>query len=406
VEVENLRYISECNSEQSTSNLENIPLGSNNNLPLGLLGQTGRSGTYNWRRRQNTNAKQIENLAVTNYNKNGNGVTFKDLLSIGMALHKKQAQTMLKHYLNTGVLFTPGNYKPQRYYPSCLKCEISKRLISKNVPVGVTGVSLDTVSNKCNNNDIQNIASSCTDSLITQSLEGYVLPLLPLAPLHIHKMEFKLKIKSDYYHEISIPSDVWNLGKKHEEIIGSSSVSYHFYANGTIVVYAGSSNKPFKIEDDVDRGRLMAFFGQIRDRLVLFLMDKHERIVPDVMQWELTQFDINRDIKVSDWMQVTGLKIQIKHLDHLFRIYIKSMQKDTVCRVEESISNNKPSNSILDTITKIFNPTENLEKICSQIIKKQDFLISKIGSSPGNLQNNSTDDVMIVGDASNGDFTN
>ena len=149
----------------------------------------------------------------------------------------------------------------------------------------------------------------------------------------------------------------------------------------------------------------MAFFGQVRDRLILFLMDKHERVVPDVMQWDLTQFDINKDVKVSDWMQVTGIKVQIKHLDHLFRIYVKSMEKDTVCRVEESTSNNKPNNSILDTINKIFNPTERLEKICSDIIKKQDLLLSKVGGSFKNIQNNSTDEVMIAGDVSIGDST-
>ena len=217
--------------------------------------------------------------------------------------------------------------------------------------------------------------------------------------------ELKLKVLPEYYHEISNPSNTWNKGKRHEEIIGNTIVTYQFYSNGIVMISVGSSNKPFKVENEVDRSRLMAFFGQVRDRLILFLMDKHERVVPDVMQWELTQFDINKDVKVSDWMQVTGIKIQIKHLDHLFRIYIKSMEKDTVCRVEESISNKKPNNSILNTITKIFNPTECLEKICTEISKKQDFLISKLDSSLGNVQNNRTGDVMIAGDASIGDFT-
>jgi hypothetical protein len=217
-------------------------------------------------------------------------------------------------------------------------------------------------------------------------------------------MQLKLKVLPEYYHEISNPSNAWNKGKRHEEIVGNTIVTYQFYSNGIIMISVGSSNKPFKVEDDVDRGRLLAFFGQVRDRLVLFLMDKRERVVPDVMQWELTQFDLNRDVKVSDWMQVTGIKMQIRHLDHLFRIYIKSMQKDTVCRVEESISNNEQNGSILDTITKVFNPTECLEKICSEISKKQDLLISKVGGSPGNIQNNSTD-VIIAGNASNGDST-
>jgi hypothetical protein len=46
---------------------------------------------------------------------------------------------------------------------------------------------------------------------------------------------------------------------------------------------------------------------------------------------------INKDIKVSNLFQLKGPKVQVKHLDHLFRIYIKSMGKETVYRVEESL---------------------------------------------------------------------
>ena len=99
------------------------------------------------------------------------------------------------------------------------------------------------------------------------------------------------------------------------------------------MVCTESTNNPLKLENDTDRSRLMAFFGQIRDRLITFLMDIHERLVPDIMDWEPTQCDINKDIMVSDWFQYTVLKIQVRYLDHLFRIHIKSMGKDTVCRV-------------------------------------------------------------------------
>jgi hypothetical protein len=61
-------------------------------------------------------------------------------------------------------------------------------------------------------------------------------------------------------------------------------------------------------------------------------MDSHERLVPEIMHWELTECDINKDIKVSHWFYYMGLKIQIKHLDHRIRIYIKSMGDDSVCR--------------------------------------------------------------------------
>ncbi len=77
--------------------------------------------------------------------------------------------------------------------------------------------------------------------------------------------------------------------------------------------------------------------------MITFLADTHERIVPDIMEWYVTECDVNKDIKVSHWFQFSGLKIQVKHLDHLFRVYMKSMGEDTVCRVEESRHPNKPA---------------------------------------------------------------
>jgi hypothetical protein len=37
------------------------------------------------------------------------------------------------------VLFTISSHKPQEYYPTSLKSEISKTSILKNIPVGATG---------------------------------------------------------------------------------------------------------------------------------------------------------------------------------------------------------------------------------------------------------------------------
>jgi hypothetical protein len=96
------------------------------------------------------------------------------------------------------------------------------------------------------------------------------------------------------------------------------------------------------------------------------LSDSHERIVPNVMEWELTECDLNKDIKVSDWFHYTGLKIQVKHMNHLFSVYIKSMGKDTVCRVEERKHPHKPA---VDFINDVFNPLEKVQKIISEFNK-------------------------------------
>lgn len=93
------------------------------------------------------------------------------------------------------------------------------------------------------------------------------------------------------------------------------------------MVFVSCSNTPFKLERDNDLGRLIAFLGAVRDRLVVFLHDRHERAVPDIMQWHLTECEINRDVKVSDWLQFTGLNTQVRHAFHLFRIYVKVKER-------------------------------------------------------------------------------
>jgi hypothetical protein len=117
---------------------------------------------------------------------------------------------------------------------------------------------------------------------------------------------------------------------------------------------------------------LQHFFGQIRAGLISLLNDKHERIVPDILEWELTECDINKDIKVTDLLHFTSIKIQVKHLDHLFRIYIKAMGKDTVRRVEE---NKQPKKPPLEFINDVFNPTERIERRIAEYQKKVEAVI-------------------------------
>lgn len=200
-----------------------------------------------------------------------------------------------------------------------------------------------------------------------------MLPLLSKVQLQIHKMHFKVRIPSEYYREIVLPASPSNKGKEHEEIIGRTHARYRFYANGTVVVSTESSNNPFSLATESDYGSLIAFLGQLRDRLILFLADKHERIVPEIMSWELTQCDLNRDVHIERWLQPTGLSIQVRHLSHLLRVYIKSRGKDTVCRVEEITS--FKDKSVVEVIGEIFNPVERLEKQIAGLDRKIDLLL-------------------------------
>ena len=83
------------------------------------------------------------------------------------------------------------------------------------------------------------------------------------------------------------------------------------------------------------------------------------------MDWELTQCDLNRDVHIERWMlQPIGLSIQVRHLSHLFRVYIKTKGADTVCRVEESVT--PKGKSVAEAVSEAFNPVKRLEKRIAQ----------------------------------------
>jgi hypothetical protein len=351
---------------------ENIPIDNHRNIPSDVLGQCDGNHYNNpIPHRRYTKSKCIQNLAINKYRQNGQGICFKDLLSNGLAKHKQQAQATLKHCLRSNILFTPYNRKPQQYYPTCLKSEILNRII----PVRAIGVGLpipplfqDKLLDKRSigsNHDL--------DPAIIQTLEGYVLPLLSEVPLYIHKMHFKTRILPECYQEIVLLANPWNKGKEHEELIGRTLVRYRFYANGTVVVSTESSNNPFPLATEFDLGNFMSFLGQVRDRLVLFIADKHERVVPGIMDWELTQCDLNKDVHIERWVsQPLHLSIQVRHLSHLFRVYIKTKGGDTLCRVEESVTHK--GKCVAEAINDVFNPTERLEKQIAQLDRKFDRL--------------------------------
>jgi hypothetical protein len=266
-------------------------------------------------------------------------------------------------------LFTLRDQRPQEYYLTEIKSKVMKKKFEKITPINPTGVSRLIPSHLQHENRLtSNISSNapfsnCFEASIIQTLEGYVLPLLPSAPLFIHNLHFKLNIPTECYSELKLVTVPGNSGKRHFEVIGTTRVDYTFYPSGILNVETRCSNNPFKLETETDRSRLFTFFGQLKQALITFLMDKHERLVPDIMEWYLTECDINKDIKVSDWFHYTSIKIQVRHLDHLFKVYIKEMGKDTICRVEESKSFKAAKKSPIEVIHDIFNPNEKLNEI-------------------------------------------
>jgi hypothetical protein len=284
----------------------------------------------------------------------------------------------LKYFHEGNVLFTASdlclegitalqNKSPQQYFPTCIRAEIIQSLSKrKSVLVDPTGVDLLAPSSKLAS------ATSKDFDVVNNTLEGYVLPLLPSAPIFIHNLHFKIQIDPECYLDLDLPYYDKNNGKRHSENIGTSHIDYVLYPSGAVDIHVRCSNNPYKLETEIDRSRINAFFGQIRDRLIILLRDEHERLVPDIMGWEITECDINKDIKISHLLHFSAIKVQVKYLDHIFRIYIKAMGNQTVSRVEESMYPNKPA---LEFINNIFNPMEKVER---QIAEFRDEMNRKI----------------------------
>ena len=341
-------------------NLNNLPLTNPKFTPLDLAAQ-------HFVPRSHTNLNQIIEIAIDEYKKHGNGLTYMSLMNRGLAKTKRQAQNILKYYLRKGALFTPSDKSPQVYYPSCLKSEIQKCQLQRNTPIDPIGVGLLPTSPS----DIKSKhpLSHCIEYMSYHTLEGYILPLLPKAPLLVHNLHLKTKIIPECYSELNLPYYKKNHGKFHEEIFGKTKVDYILYSSGTVVIHTACSNYPFRVETEEDRLKLIGYFGQIRAGLINLLNDRHERIVSNISDWEVTECDFNKDVKISDFFHMTALKIRIKHLDHLLGIYVKAMKQDTVLRVEET---KRPNMRVADFITDIFNPMERFQSEQLELRQKID----------------------------------
>jgi predicted nuclease of restriction endonuclease-like RecB superfamily len=78
-------------------------------------------------------------------------------------------------------------------------------------------------------------------------------------------------------------------------------------------------------------------------------------------------------VKVSDLLHFSAVKIQVKHLDHFLRIYIKVLGKDTIYRIEEL---KQSKISAVEYINDVFNPTEKIGTRLYGIYERLDKLTS------------------------------
>jgi hypothetical protein len=288
--------------------------------------------------------KKITTLAKIRGTK---GITFKELTVLANIAPNK-AQDVLKRYKKLGVICTVERSVPQRYYDPSVRSDVIK---SKNTLLHHTGVT--TFGN---------------DTLTESHLIGHVLPLLPEAPLFIHKMNFTTKYNPIHYKTIDTEPITGNKGKQGRYPLNYAG-SWHevktmCYPDGTMNIYTTSSRTPLKIENDSDRVNLIGFLGAVHSVASRFTSE-----IAPVSEWFLSQCDINKDINISDQFHYNGINVQVKHVDRMFSIYVKPMGVETVCRVERQLAPKKPA---IEAINEIMHPWERpIAAIQSQIFALQ-----------------------------------
>jgi hypothetical protein len=325
----------------ATTALENAPIENVENVPISKLGH----------RQSNIASQAVRKLSIEKFNQYKKGITFNDLIS-KFNITKRRAQRKLKDCCMRKVLFVPEfeNHKPQGYYPSCLRADVLEYLKHKIVqvrPTVPTGTTRHPLYEAIENQKAQNLL----DVLVSIGYSD--------KPLYVHKLQLHLVIDKECYHQLIKHDQLYsqNKSKVIEERIGKSVAKYIYSPNGKVQVYIASSNNPFRIQTEQDEAILFAFLGQVKDRMLHHVSDPGERIVPPLLSsspqvgsWRLVECDINKDIEVSDMMQISGLNLQLEHLHRVFRVYIKKFPDMAVCRAEESLSVNMPIFEALKSI--------------------------------------------------------
>ena len=248
------------------SEAENGPINVIDNRPSEHL-------AHRYKRHTRISNNELKQLAIDEFQKNGRGITYKDVME-KFFCKKKKAQRKLKNacieMIDNNGKKTPILFRgikrtiPQQFYPYTKRTKIIENWENnKNRPLDPTVVNL--------------YSNSYLEKLKARSVME-LLSLLQNQPISIHKPSFKLDMHKNYYNDIDVTKITQgNKSKVHEEMIGQRNVKYEVYPCGTIMIYIACSNKPFKLEVEEDVSSFFAFLGQVKDRLVYFLNDFSEQ---------------------------------------------------------------------------------------------------------------------------------
>jgi hypothetical protein len=308
-----------------------------NDVPTrGLVLTLGRKVTW----------EVVLNFAIEKYGKSHLGIDFTDLEEFGFK--KSKAQSILKRmcyesYDKNGgkhppLLFrSPKRSSPQKFYPASLKADVTEDMKKRKVLLDPTEVtsSLITPFSKSRHPLSSVIESGKANSFLE------ALILIPYQPAYIHNIHLQVDIDRNEFELIG-KQEVRSRYTDHSERIGRvkgvPNANFMLYPKGKIMVYVKCSENPFKLETENDVSYFFSFLGQVRDRMVIWLSDLRETVVPSIMDWHLLQCDINRDVELTSMAQITLPNIQMRYLDRVFRLYVKSRHEKAIYRTEEFLN--------------------------------------------------------------------
>jgi len=322
-------------------------------------------------------AAAVLNLAIKKYNKSHQGIDFTDLEQLGCK--KRIAQSILKRLCmdtwdkkrqkQPPMLFRSLKRGcPQTYYPASVKADVIEYMKKmKMVPTDPTEIttSLITPFSKSRSPLSSVIESGKANSFLEALL------LIAYQPPYIHNIHLEVDIDANEYEHIIGKEESRCRAKERSErvgrVMGLPNVNFMIYPKGKAMVYVKCSEHPFRLETENDVSYLFSFLGQVRDRMVVWLHDVRETIVPSIMEWHLLQCDINRDLELTSKAQITLPDIQLTYADRVFRLYVKSLHDKAVYRAEEMIN---PKQILPEALECILNPNKSLhEKLDALLLR-------------------------------------
>ncbi len=283
-----------------SSSLSNKPSSTKINRPIDRLAHRCGLG-------KKISNEKIKELADRKYQINREGITYLDIIK-EFGCSKTKAQRKLKNLCvetiddkgkKVSVLFRAfKRTNPQQFYLYSKRAKIIEDFNNRNRPMDPTGV----------NHHSPSLLGRRDHQPARYLLE--ILYQFLFVPVFIHKLFLQTFINPFYFNELKDREKVKvNKAIQYEELIGPLSskrkITFTINPNGTVMIYITCSPSPFKLENNQDISYLFSFLGQVRDRLLYFLRDPNERILPPLMEWKLNQCDINKDIDIKDIEQIT-----------------------------------------------------------------------------------------------------